>query len=109
MAKSPIELSLQRGRLQERIAAQRATLATQLRPLVAAVATADHALASARRGVDYVKRHPGQVGAAIVLLALLRPKGVWRWGRRAFVAWGLWKKARRTLAATGLGRSRPAA
>ena len=109
MAKSLIELSLQRGRLQERIATQRATLATQLRPVADALETTDRALAGARRGVDYVKRHPGQVGAAVALLALLRPKGVWRWGRRAFVAWGLWKKARRTLAATGLGRSRPAA
>ncbi|MFC5301960.1 YqjK-like family protein [Azospira restricta] len=109
MEKKLIELSLQRGRLQERIAAQRATLAVQLRPLADALQTADRGLAAARRGVDYVKRHPGQVGVAVALLALLRPKGVWRWGRRAFVAWRLWKTARSKLAAAGIAVSRPAA
>ncbi|HEX5804687.1 MAG TPA: YqjK-like family protein [Azospira sp.] len=104
-----IELSLQRGRLQERIAAQRTQLAAQLQPLAAAVDTADQALATARRGVDYLKRHPIEVGIAVALLAVLRPKGVWRWGRRAFVAWRLWKSARGRLAEAGLFVSRPPA
>jgi hypothetical protein len=39
----------------------------------------------------------------------LRPKRVWRWGRRAFFAWGLWRKARARLAAAGFDFSRPAA
>ncbi|MBI2307033.1 MAG: hypothetical protein HYU78_06980 [Rhodocyclales bacterium] len=108
MEKNLIELSLQRGRLQERIAAQRATLATQLRPIVGALETTDQALATARRGIDYMKQHPGQVGAAVAVLAVLRPKGVWRWGRRTFVAWSLWKKIRTRLVASGFSLSRPA-
>lgn len=104
-----IELSLQRGRLQERIAAQRMQLAAQLQPLAVAVDTADQALAAARRGVDCLKRHPAEVGVAVALLALLRPKGVWRWSRRTFVAWRLWKTARGRLAKAGLFVSRPPA
>lgn len=104
-----IELGLQRGRLQERIAAQRATLATQLRPLVGAVEATDQALVKVRLGIDYVKHHPAQVGVAVALLALLKPKGVWRWGRRSFVAWQLWKKAQKHLADSGLSffRAKP--
>ena len=102
-----IELSLQRGRLQERIAAQRAALTTQLRPVVGAVVATDQALVKVRHGIDYVKRHPAQVGVAVALLALLKPKGVWRWGRRSFVAWQLWKKAQKHLAGSSALFSRP--
>lgn len=108
MEKRLIELGLQRGRLQERIASQRATLAGQLRPIAGALISTDQALATARRGIDYVKRHPGQVGVAVALLAVLRPKGIWRWGRRSFIAWSLWKKIRTRLAASGFSWSRPA-
>ncbi len=109
MEKKLIELSLQRGRLQERIAAQRTALAAQLRPLAGAVDTADRGIAAARHGIDYLKRHPTEVGLTVALLAALRPRRVWRWGRRAFVAWGLWRKARTRLAAAGFDFSRPAA
>lgn len=108
MEKRLIELGLQRGRLQERIASQRTTLAAQLQPIAGALVSTDQALATARRGIDYVKRHPGQVGVAVALLAILRPKGIWRWGRRSFIAWSLWKKIRTRLAASGFSWSRPA-
>lgn len=109
MEKNLIELSLQRGRLQERIAAQRSALAAQMRPIGDALDVADRGLAAARRGVGYVKQHPAEVGVAVAILAALRPKRVWRWGRRAFFAWGLWRKARARLAAAGFDFSRPAA
>lgn len=92
-----IELALKRGRLQERISGQRTAIAAQVVPIVKALGRADQAVALGRVGVDYVKHHPGQVGAALAILTLLRPKRVWRWGRRAFVAWGIWAKVRDRL------------
>lgn len=104
MPNRQIELALKRGRLQERIASQRATLAAQVRPVTQALETADRGLAMARSGLDYIKHHPGQVGAAVVVLAVLRPGRVWRWGRRAFVAWGVWNRLRNRLENSGFSR-----
>ncbi len=105
MLKKEVELALKRGRLQERIAAQRATLAAQVVPIAGALATADRAVALGRSGMAYIRTHPLQVGAAFALLAILRPRRVWRWSRRAFVAWGAWQKLRARIEATGaLGR-----
>lgn len=102
MPSREIELALKRGQLQERIAQQRATIATQMRPVAAALATADRAIAVGRTGIAYVKRHPMQLGLALAALVILRPRRVWRWGRRAFLAWGVWRKLRVRLEATGL-------
>lgn len=109
MPNREIELALKRGRLQERIAGQRAMLAAQAAPIAAALASTDRAVAIGRAGIAYVKRHPVGVGAAIVALAILRPRRVWRWGRRAFVAWGIWKKLRHRLESAGLVPRRGAA
>lgn len=109
MTNRQIELALKRGRLLERIASQRATLAAQAVPIGRALEKTDRAIAVGRAGIDYVKHHPGQVGAAVAILAILQPKRVWRWGRRAFVAWGIWKKVRDRLDSAGLiGRRTPA-
>ena len=109
MTNRQIELALNRGRLQERIASQRILLAEQVAPLVSVLVTTDQAVAAGRSGLDYIKQHPGQLGAALAVLAALRPKRVWRWGKRAFVAWGVWNKVRGRLAAAGLiaGRNAP--
>jgi YqjK-like protein len=109
MTNRQIELALKRGRLQERIAGQRATLAVQTVPIIRALEKTDRAIVAGRAGVDYIKHHPGQVGTAIAVLAILRPKRVWRWGRRAFVAWGIWKKVRDRLDSAGLIARRNAA
>lgn len=102
MQNRQIELALKQGRLQERIAGQRATLAAQMQPISSALETADVAIATGRSSIDYVRRHPGQVGAAFAVLAILRPKRVWQWGRRAFIAWGLWRKLQGPLHQAGL-------
>lgn len=109
MEKKLIELSLQRGRLQERIAAQRGTLALQLRPVAGTLDAADRGLAMLRSGIACLKRHPLETGAAVALLAALRPRRAWRLGRRALLAWHLWRRARAQLAAAGFDFSRPAA
>ena len=102
MPNRQIELALKQGRLLERIAAQRAALSTQMQPVVRALETADQGLAMTRSGIEYVKHHPGQLGAAVALIAILQPKRVWRWGRRAFVAWSLWHKLRQRLESAGI-------
>ncbi|MFA7292299.1 MAG: YqjK-like family protein [Rhodocyclaceae bacterium] len=102
MPNRQIELALKQGRLQERIATQRAALAAQMQPIAGALETADVAIGTGRSGLNYIKRHPGQVGAAFAVLAILRPKRVWQWGRRAFIAWSLWRKVRSQLNQAGL-------
>ncbi|MCP5267446.1 MAG: YqjK-like family protein [Zoogloeaceae bacterium] len=104
-----IELALNRGRLQERIASQRVMLRAQAAPLIGALEAVDGAVASGQAGLNYVRQHPAQLGLAIAALTLLKPRRVWRWGRRAFVVWGLWNKLRVRLDAAGLkiGRRTP--
>lgn len=97
-----IELAVKRGRLQERIAGQRATLARQALPLVDALAMTDQVVVTGRRGLDYLRAHPGQLAGAVAVLAVLRPKRVWRWGQRAFVAWEIWRRVRGRLERAGL-------
>lgn len=101
-----IRLAEKRGQLRERIAGQRATLAAQMVPIEQALDRADQAIALGRSGVRYVQNHPLEVGAAVAVLAVLRPRRFWRLGRRAFVAWGLWRKLRDRIAVL---RPRPAA
>ena len=104
-----IELALKRGRLQERIAGQRSALAAQMQPVAAALARVDQGIAIARTGAAYVKRHPLQVGLVVALLALSKPRRILRWGRRAFVVWGLWQKIRPQVESVrGLLQKRPA-
>lgn len=90
-----IEIGIRRGRLLERIAAQRATLGTELRPLGAALQGADRALDKLRSTGDCLKAHPGTVAAAVALLVALKPSRVWRWSKRGFVAWRTWLALRR--------------
>lgn len=88
-----LELAHRHGALQARIVAQRQALATQLPPIEAALAVGDSAL----EGVDWLKHHPGVVGAAVAALVLARPSRVWRWGRRGFFLWQGWRSLREKL------------
>lgn len=100
-----IEVAETRGRLRERIAAQRALLAQQTRPVAHALARADQAIAVGRAGLAWVQRHPLQVGAACAAFALLRPRRFWRWSRRAFIAWELWQTLRQRVGALRAGKA----
>ncbi|MDA0191640.1 MAG: YqjK family protein [Proteobacteria bacterium] len=93
-----IEIGVRRGRLLERIAAQRAELAGGLRPFGAALRTTDRMLASVRAGGDYVRAHPATFATLLAGLALLRPRRVWRWSKRGFFAWRVWRAVRTQLA-----------
>jgi hypothetical protein len=108
MPSREIELALKRGRLQERIAGQRAQLAAEVRPIAGALASADRTIAVGQAGIRYIRRHPVQVGIAFAALAVLRPRRVWRWSRRALLAWSAWRKIRMKIEASGFTTGRSA-
>jgi hypothetical protein len=92
------ELYLQRGRLLERIAAQRRTLARQAAPLRTACDTTDRVLGLVREAGAFVQRHPVAVAATATALLVIRPRWAWRWLRRGFLLWRGWRGLRRVLA-----------
>ena len=94
MNKSLVELHLQRGRLLERIASQRTTLAQQLIPLKNASETGSRIYSLLRDGVQRLKKHPLPVVLAVVALVLFKPTRAWRWLRRGVVLWRSWRLLR---------------
>jgi hypothetical protein len=98
MASRLTELHLQRGRLLERIAAQRRTLARQVAPVRTACDTTDRVLDLLRQAAGFVQRHPVAVTAFAAALLVMRPRWAWRWLRRGFFVWRGWKSLRAGLA-----------
>lgn len=94
MNQRSIEIAVQRGRLIERIAVQRAALGMQLKPVSHALGIVDRVVVATRAGASYVRQHPAIVGGLAALLAVIRPRRAWRWGRRGFVAWRSWRAIR---------------
>lgn len=88
-----LELAVRRGELKARCAQQREVLASSVWPVEKALGAADAVVA----GVDWLKRRPGLVGAAVALAVILRPGRAWRWGRRGFTLWGAWKALQKKL------------
>lgn len=99
------ELHVQRGRLLERIALQRAVLADDVYPLAATLDTADRAVAGARAVIAYLKARPVLVGVAVAALVVLRGRRVVKLARRGFFLWKAWRSIRDNLLArfAGLG------
>ena len=50
-----------------------------------------------RLGWHWLKARPAIPVAIGVALVVSRPRGVWRWTRRAFGAWQTWRRARGML------------
>lgn len=100
------DLQLRRGRLLERIAVQRATLARDAEPLAAALQTTDTMIARARAAADYLRQHPAFAVLGVGTLLALRGGGIWRWGKRGFVAWRIWRAWNQRMAGLGLRRPR---
>jgi len=88
-----LELATRRGVLQARIAAQREALVQHVEPLEVILALGD----KGAEGVDWLKRHPLAVGAAALVLAVVRPGRTWRWAQRGFVVWRGWKSLKNAL------------
>jgi hypothetical protein len=97
MQKRPIELYLQRGRLTERIAAQRATLARELAPVRIACDSTDRALAAVRNTIGFLRQHPAAVAVLVAAFIALKPHRAWRWLRQGRVAWRSWNVLRGLL------------
>lgn len=92
-----IELQLQRGRLLERIAQQRRTLAVQTRPVTRALHVGDRLVDGFDRCKWFALQHPLTVTAVVGALVILRPATVMRWARRGFIAWRTWGAMRTAL------------
>lgn len=85
-----IELALEKQRLQLEAASQRLALGGHLQGLAPLFDAADRL----QEGARWMKRHPEIVAGAIALVAALRPRTrrfLWRWGKRAFLAWQFWR------------------
>jgi hypothetical protein len=80
---SLLELALRKQRLQIRSDTLREQWQEHAHGLAPAFAVADHV----RSGVGWLRRHPEVVAGASVALAVARPRAMWRWARRGFVAW----------------------
>ncbi len=89
-----VDIALQRGRLIERIATQRRSLGRQMQPVEHALDTVDRTRALVLMSAAFVRTHPGAVAAVVAVLALMKPRRAWRWGRRGFVAWRTWLSLR---------------
>jgi len=77
-------IEVRRARLVERAARQRDDLAQALQLLSPPLAFADRCIAAVR----FVVARPPLVAGAAFVFALLRPRLVFRWARRA---WGVWQ------------------
>lgn len=97
MPKSLIELHEERGRLRERIAAQRHALAQQLAPLNRTLETGDRLLATGRSIMDELLNHPLALAVLAAAAVALRPRTIWRWARRGLVLWRSWRLLNRWL------------
>ena len=90
-----IELHQQRGRLLERIAAQRGTLSRQMAPLQGVLHIGDRVSDRAARmvqdGKNFARQHPLAMAAAVAAVVLLKPRTVLRWTRRGLSLWRTWR------------------
>lgn len=91
MNKQLLALHLERGRLQERIAHQRAALGLELLPLVNAATAASRVMAAGRQAAGFVRSNPLLILAALATAFVLRPKGVWRLAKTGLVIWRGWR------------------
>ena len=92
-----IELHQQRGRLLERIAHQRQTLASQVAPLLRPLSLPGRVAAALRDTGSFVLQHPYLLGTAALSVLVLKPGFVLRWARRGVFAWRAWRSLRRLV------------
>ena len=87
------DLRLRQMALVLRSAELRLDLATQGSRLQTPLAVADRV----REGFGWLRTHPEAPLAAAVVLAVLRPRRVLRWGMRLWWGWRSWRRLQRTL------------
>ncbi|QEL63586.1 hypothetical protein OTERR_01100 [Oryzomicrobium terrae] len=89
-----LELAMRRGWLQSEIDLQRRRIAAQAQPLAQTLGKVDGLADRVRR----LREHPGLIGAAVAALVILRPRRLWRWGKRGLALWTLGRSLRGRLA-----------
>mgnify|MGYP000234513830 CR=1 FL=1 len=89
-----VELYIERGRLRERIGAQRAQLAQELKPLGEALDAVDRARALLHRAGLWMVANPGIVAAVGVAVLVWRPRAVLRTAGKGLYVWRNWKQWR---------------
>jgi hypothetical protein len=94
MAKSLIELHREQGRLLERIAGQRGTLARHWQPLQALSDRGAGLQDLLYRGLNFVCAHPLPWVAGATAVIVLSPRRALRWARRG---WFVWRTGRRLM------------
>ncbi len=86
-----IELAERRGRLRERIAAQRTRLAHDMAPISNALAFTGRLSARYHRAAAWMREHPVLAGTVVAALVLLRPRRTWKLARWGLLGWRLWR------------------
>ena len=96
------EIRARRAHLMARAAVERDRFSVQLHAWETPVALVDKSVAAAR----YLRRHPQWIVAAMVLLAVLRPRRALSWARNGLIAWRAWRWISQSL--RGLAIRKPA-
>ena len=96
------ELRARRAHLMARAAVQRERLCVQLHAWEAPLALVDKSVLAVRT----IRRHPQWIVAALVLLAVLRPRRALSWARNGLIAWRSWRWISQSL--RNLATRRPA-
>ena len=89
------KLLLQRGRLIERIAGQRETIARDFAPIGETLGKIDPAAALLSATLAFLRRHALGASVTAGLLLIFRGKTALPWARRAFSLWRSWRALRR--------------
>jgi hypothetical protein len=84
-------LALRQRELLLHSALQRQALVQDLHALAPPLGLADRV----RGGLHWLRAHPELPLAAVVVIALLRPRRALRWSTKVWAAWRLWRKLRR--------------
>ena len=87
-------IEAKRAGLIERAARERGELADLLQRWSQPLGLLDRCLAA----LNFAMARPPLVAAAVIALALLRPRRTWRWARRAFALWQGYRWLTRKLA-----------
>lgn len=95
MRPTAIERAVRRGQLIERSAQLRRRLDEDSHAIARVCAVADRVGDGARQ----IRAHPEWVFGSVLVLALLKPRRAWRWGRLAVLGWRAWTSLRRRLPA----------
>lgn len=94
-----VELYLKRGRLHERIGAQRVQLTVELAPLGNALRAVDRTHALFDQARVWMLSHPGVLAVAGLVVVIWRPRTLWRSARLGFVVWRNWGRWRHWMRA----------